>query len=260
MDAKYTAGFSWGAYGGMRVIVGQAEDRSIGWMEIRNVDGSDSYVHIEDIENEISFDKIGYENWITDTKAKEIEDAQAQAKEASWKGYADDLPPMRKAKVRNALEKQVRFENKTMTRKEFIELLCSRGAELETREVQRVKDMGAKAFFRASAEVQQAHNEKQNSAGHKVEYLLDGYVITKTEYDYALWVKAGLLLDDLSKNSLGGHFGEQCPKCQNLRHIGFWGESADCEHCAKQGKVTWEDGKCNEFAQRELTSRGILES
>ena len=251
MVTEYTTGFSWGAYGGQRVIVGQAKDRNIGWMEIRNVDGSDSYVHIEDIENEISFDKVGYENWLADTKAKEVADAQAKAKEEIWNGYANDLPPMRKAKVRNALEKQVRFENKTMTRKEFVELLCSRGGELETREAQRVKDMSAKAFFRANAEVQQAHNERQNSAGSKTEYLLDGYAITKTEYDYALWVKAELLLDDLPKNSLSSHFGEQCPKCQHLRHIGFWGESADCEHCTKQGKVTWEGGKCGEFTQRE---------
>lgn len=251
MTTKYIAGFSWGAYGGMRVIVGQAKDRNLGWMEVRNVDGSDSYVHIEDIDNEISFDKVGYENWLADTKAKEEADTQAKAKEAIWNGYANDLPPMRKAKVRNALEKQVRFENKTMTRKEFVELLCSRGAELETREVPRVKDMSAKAFFRASAEAQQSYNEKQNSAGNKTEYLLDGYVITKTEYDYALWVKAELLLEDLPKNSLGGHFGEQCLKCQNLLHIGFWGESADCEHCAKHEKVSWEDGACAMFAQRE---------
>jgi hypothetical protein len=251
VTTKYTAGFSWGAYGGMRVIVGQAKDRNVGWMEIRNVDGSDSYVHVEDIENEISFDKVGYENWLADTKAKEVADAQAKAKEASWNGYANDLPPMRKAKVRNALEKQVRFETKIMTRKEFVELLCSRGAELETGGVPRVKDMSAKAFFRASAEVQQSYIEKQNSAGNKTEYLLGGYVITKTEYDYALWVKAENLLDDLAKNSLGSHFGEQCPKCQHLRHIGFWGESAECEHCAKHEKVSWKDGECAMFAQRE---------
>lgn len=189
-NLKYVPGFSWCACGGERRIIGQAKDRPEGWLAILNADGSDSYVHISDMAHEVSWDKSQYENWLDEKKKEDALTEANNAKNASWHGYGEDFSPMRKAKVRKYLEKMVRFENKVMSIKDFIEMLVSRGMGVSQEQENKIKDMSARAYFRTGKKEQDAHEAKILAAGEKTVYFLGDYKISKTEYDYAKWLGA----------------------------------------------------------------------
>jgi len=97
------------------------------------------------------------------------------------------------------LDKLVRYQDKKGklrigTRRVFVEYMVLECSHVPIMwQEDRIKDMSAMAYFRASEKEQHAHQRKQEAAGKKKCYGLQGpsrrvIVINKTEHDYALQV------------------------------------------------------------------------
>ena len=190
---KYVPGYSWDSINGKRTIIGQAEGRPEGWLAI-GCGGSTTlyYTHVNDMAREEAYDIERYERHLADLERQRQVEVQmleaANKRTASWNGYCADLPPMRREKIWQTLEKLIRCSGEVMTRKVFIERLCAQGEKLNISYVDRIKDMSRMAFFRANNEQQRAYEKRQKEAGKKPEYEIGPYIITKTEYDYAVWL------------------------------------------------------------------------
>jgi hypothetical protein len=103
-------------------------------------------------------------------------------------GYEKTLTPLQLGKVARYLkEKSCICQGVAATMKEHAERLVNGGAELTTFQEHKVKDMTRTQFNRADYNQQREHARRQAAAGMNAVYLVGGYDLGKTCYDYAAW-------------------------------------------------------------------------
>ena len=101
-----------------------------------------------------------------------------------------NLTPMQQGKVNKQLEKLIRINGIIYTYRDAVKMFVNSGAKLETREVNKIKEMSRMRDFRANNAEQEWHRKKVLEGGTKIEYLIvtpDGYYheLGKIAYDYA---------------------------------------------------------------------------
>ena len=96
------------------------------------------------------------------------------------------IEQMNQAKAEILLSKRMRFDGVIMTIREFVEKAVSENKTIKVGEQNRIKEMTRTQFNRATG-YEQAEHERKIAEGGKVKYyLIDGYEMTKTAYDYAI--------------------------------------------------------------------------
>lgn len=108
---------------------------------------------------------------------KEREEKEKQEYENVY-GYCDNMSPMQKAKVLKTLNKSMRHNNKTMTRKEFIYNLIQEGYTV--RIIDKLQTSQKKVNLERIAYYKYDVPVIENKEGF--------YTITKTEYNFALYL------------------------------------------------------------------------
>jgi len=105
-------------------------------------------------------------------------------------GFGDNLSARDKALAIKILNKQKRFDGgAVITVKEKIKELIKNGElELKVREENKIKDMPRRSYNRATNEEQARHALKQKEAGKVKVYMVSGYDLGKTAYDYAEYI------------------------------------------------------------------------
>jgi hypothetical protein len=107
----------------------------------------------------------------------------------------NNIANAQKARREKHLSQLTRVDGQTMSKGNMIQYLLDQGYKLNSGKVDRIKDMSALRYFRASAKEQQEHERKQREAGKKTVYSLekpldnhtrDVYPITKIQYDLAI--------------------------------------------------------------------------
>lgn len=99
----------------------------------------------------------------------------------------ENTDKMQEARKEKVLQTRIRFDGtfggKILTWKEFIADALAGKMQAKVREINRIKDMSARAFFRASQREQDEHERRQREAGTKKEYTIGGYEVPKIVYD-----------------------------------------------------------------------------
>lgn len=100
---------------------------------------------------------------------------------------------LQQAKKEKHLDKLIKINGKIYTYRDAVKMFVETGAKLETREVNKIKEMGRMRYFRSNNQQQEAHERKISEGGTKTEYLIvtsDGfyYELGKIAYDYAAHV------------------------------------------------------------------------
>lgn len=120
---KYLPGFSWDSKHGKKVIVGPAVGRPDGWLMV-TVDGTNFYIHEDDIENEIAFDSKNLEahkRWIAEENARLAQEMLAKAEYNDVDGFdALSKTPMQAGRVLKTLNALVNYNGRIMSRKVLI--------------------------------------------------------------------------------------------------------------------------------------------
>jgi transposase len=142
------------------------------------------------------------ENRLHESRQKTLEEArQREQKEAeaetaiksdTYNGFLDGLPENRKALIRKALDKKLRFsDGSIMTLRERVESLKNKGVlEVKTRQVPAMQEMSRTAAARADNRQQELHAKRMREAGTKTEYTVNDSLLGKTAYDYASYLLA----------------------------------------------------------------------
>jgi len=118
--------------------------------------------------------------------AKTKADADAKAKREDVKGFAGDANARDKGKAVASLSKMVSINGVGKSIRDHVEnMVASGGVELTTYEESKIKPMTSRQSFRASNEDQQAHEKRMKEAGTQTVYLVNGYRLGKTGYEYA---------------------------------------------------------------------------
>jgi len=120
-------------------------------------------------------------------------DARARAEGERAARLADDVngflsgtDALRAGRLREALEKQIRFKGAVMTLRQAVESLHRAGAmTVETITEPKIKPMSRRQHFRASAQQQREHERRMKAAGERTISLVGGFELGKTAYDYA---------------------------------------------------------------------------
>ena len=121
-----------------------------------------------------------------EAEAKKADEQKAAIKADSINGFLDGKAPMQAGAIRNALNKQWRFDGVVMTARERIESLWRDGKlALKTYEENKIKPMSRRDFNRASQREQDAHENKMREAGTKTVYVVSESELGKIAYDYA---------------------------------------------------------------------------
>ena len=125
-------------------------------------------------------------------KRREQSEAFKQQKEDDFNslknklsGFTDGLDGKNKALKAKVLKSQTSIDNKVKPLYVHIEDMVSNGGAISSYEENKIKDMSRRAYNRANQEEQDAHDKKQREAGKKTVYLVAGYDLGKTAYDYA---------------------------------------------------------------------------
>lgn len=104
----------------------------------------------------------------------------------SINGFTDGMPANRAALAHKALDKPIRVDGKAASIRAHIEAWRDgEGLRLTTFEEPKIKPMSRMRHFRATESEQRQHEERMRRAGTKTTYLVNGYELGKTAYDYA---------------------------------------------------------------------------
>jgi len=116
---------------------------------------------------------------------------QAKKKAASedTDGFADQFSPRTKALVIKVLTKDAVVRGVLASVRDHVRTLVKEGKHLNQFEENKVKPMSRTRSFRASNEQQAEHAAKVARAGKKTTYLVGGYDLGKTAYDYARFLQ-----------------------------------------------------------------------
>lgn len=120
--------------------------------------------------------------------AREAAEHTAKAAEAA-KARSQEVKGMSLAEIRAAdyLKKLIRNSDGTVvTRAEWVAMKLAEGLEPHVTQVDKIKPMSRLAHFRADGRQQADHERRRAQAGTKNEYRIGGYVVSKSEYDYAI--------------------------------------------------------------------------
>ena len=121
-----------------------------------------------------------------EAEAKKAEEQKAAIKADSINGFLDGKAPMQAGAIRNALNKQWRFDGVVMTARDRIESLWRDGKlAVSTYEENKIKPMSRRDFNRASQREQDAHEKKMREAGTKTVYVVSESELGKIAHDYA---------------------------------------------------------------------------
>ena len=120
---KYEAGFSWDSKQGKKVVAGAAIGRPDGWLMVM-VDGTNFYIHEDDVENEIAFDAKALEShkrWVAEDNARREKEMIAKAEYNDVDGF-DALckTPMQAGKALKTLNALVKYNGRIVSRKALI--------------------------------------------------------------------------------------------------------------------------------------------
>jgi len=105
---------------------------------------------------------------------------------------ADRMAAAKFARQSAILEKLIRCDGQVMTRRAFLHSKIRDGLRLTVEQHDRIAPMSRMATFRASNEEQRAHDRRILAAGKKDVFFIGGFEITKTEFDYASEILAGM--------------------------------------------------------------------
>ena len=121
-----------------------------------------------------------------EAEAKKAEEQKAAIKADSINGFLDGKAPMQAGAIRNALNKQWRFDGVVMTARDRIESLWRDGKlAVSTYEENKIKPMSRRDFNRASQREHDAHEKKMREAGTKTVYVVSESELGKIAHDYA---------------------------------------------------------------------------
>ena len=121
----------------------------------------------------------------------------AEKRDAEWKQsisganaqriipYLQDMDARTRGAAIKALNKQFRFDGTVRTRREQAEHLIATGETTSTDEVDKIKAMSRRQWNRADQRQQDEHERRRKAAGKKTVYLVGGYDLGRTGYDYA---------------------------------------------------------------------------
>ena len=131
---KYEAGFSWDSKQGKKVVAGAAIGRPDGWLMV-TVDGTNFYIHEDDIENEIAFDSKNLEahkRWIAEDNARREKEMLARAEYNDVDGFdALSKTPIQAGLTRKVLNTLVNYNGHIMSRKSLIREKLAEGWYVE---------------------------------------------------------------------------------------------------------------------------------
>jgi len=117
---------------------------------------------------------------------RKTEEAKAERDADDFNGFISEMTPLKKGRIRRALEKLHRFDGKVMSVRDRVEQLNTDGdLEASTTEENKIKPMSRTQYNRATNEEQAAHEKKMREAGMKTVYLVNDTDMGKIGYDYA---------------------------------------------------------------------------
>ncbi|MBA4285481.1 MAG: hypothetical protein C0434_08120 [Xanthomonadaceae bacterium] len=118
--------------------------------------------------------------------AEAAERAKAEERKAKTAGKS-----LLEIKADDFLAEQFRSgDGKVRTRAQWVDEQLASGVQPSTRMVDKIQPMSRTRFNRATQAEQDAHERKRKAAGQKPEYRIGQYVVSKTEYDYAMRKRA----------------------------------------------------------------------
>ena len=120
---KYDVGFSWDSKQGKKVVAGAAIGRPDGWLMVA-VDGTNFYIHEDDVEAEIAFDAKNLEShkrWVAEDSARLAQEMIAKAEYNDVDGFdALSKTPMQAGRVLKTLNALVNYNGRIVSRKALI--------------------------------------------------------------------------------------------------------------------------------------------
>jgi hypothetical protein len=168
----------------------QVEDKNIITGDTR----SDILLTPEDIENDLNNQeeiKKGIDKALqfqqNQQELRQQEEQQEEKEKQEYNnvyGYCDNMKPHQKGKVLKTLNKTIRHNNKSITRKEFIKTLLEDGYALNI-----IDEMLTSS--RKTRELERIETYKYNVP--VIEKNNSFYDITKTEYDYGMYLLENVL-------------------------------------------------------------------
>lgn len=119
-----------------------------------------------------------------DKSKQEKEEAEEQLEFNNVFGYCDNMQPYQKGKILITLNKEIRHNNKYITRKEFIKTLLEQGYTLRILDTMLTSSKKTK-------QLERIENYKNNVPIIKKDNTF--YEITKTEYNYGMYLIENIL-------------------------------------------------------------------
>lgn len=134
-------------------------------------------------------EKVIRERKAEQQRQKEKEEEENRARKERNAGKTK-LEIMNEAKDSKILDTKMNYGGQIMTRKEHAEAVIRDGGRVETKEVNKVKDVSRSAYNRMDGRQQAELERRIREGGKKTEYRLytkgdSFYTVTKAEYDYA---------------------------------------------------------------------------
>jgi hypothetical protein len=106
-------------------------------------------------------------------------------------GFLQGRSALHQGKIKTDLSKQMRLDGKVDSIKGHVERMHHSGdLELSSYDEPKIKDMSKRQHFNATNEQQEAHREKQKSAGMQTVHLTGGWALGKTAHEYAQHLKS----------------------------------------------------------------------
>lgn len=153
---------------------------------------SEKYSHWQEVHRENN-DRF-HRNIADEAKAEKQREEEIKAEKEKeikekYNGYFDNIKGLGRARAIKNLEKKYRYEDKVMSRKEFVEQAIDNGAEIKEREVNKLDYPSRVRWNRMAGYEQQQYAKRVEAAGKKTAYYIDGYEFPKDVADYARFYK-----------------------------------------------------------------------
>lgn len=133
---------------------------------------------------------IEFANMESRRQASEAEASRkaAEAERLNVGAFGADKSALQLGKIKATLSAPICIKGVVSPLKDAIKTLLAEGATPRTAEEDIIKPMSRLKFFRSDNYQQAAHEQKIKDAGKKTVYMIGGYELGKTAYDYALFL------------------------------------------------------------------------
>ena len=165
-----------------------------------SLDGAKKYIESDKKMREDGFDDMGkyvkYKNDISDKEresresAEKVKEDEETAKRTNLYDFGDQYTPMQKGKMIRDINSNVKIDGKIKSIKDAIEEFAKSGElELSSYETNKIKDPSRRRYNRMNQAEQDEHEEKIQEGGKKTIYMVNGYNLGGTAYNYANHLK-----------------------------------------------------------------------